>query len=374
MKKRWAALMFCVVMLVNLATPMAAAEESVCFVAAGSHVLELSDETMPFVQDGYLYVSSSIFTGLVWRALDVGHIPANANQPLILYAGNDKSLMFEVGSGYAYDLTGKKFTPGAIEKDGSIFVPIYVVTQYFGLSQSIVNHVEHGKLLWVRKPGFGLSAKDFANAAVYSMEERYAQYLKNKRDAEHVGENLLPNPDDPENKRKLFLCLRADTLTGTVLDALDQQESQAAFFCDSAFLETQGDLLRRMVAVGHTVGLLVDAANPELTLEEQLSAGNEALYRATCTKTRLVFVENGGQEEVAAAEAAGYRCLEADLDRSEYRLQSLSNAETLIQRVAARREDRTTVWLNDTANAMGLRAFLTKAAEGARCLALTEVS
>ncbi len=374
LKKKWISLALCVLLVMNLATPLASAEDEVYFIAAGSYVLPLADETMPFRYDGYLYVNSSIFTGLVWKTLDVGCVPANANQPLILYAGNDRSLMFEPGAGYAYDLSGDKYYPGAIERDGEVYVSIYMVAKYFGLEQSTVSDVAHGKLLWIRKPGFGLSKTEFANAAVYSMEERYAEYQKNKQTAASQGSGSLVDPDDPTNKRNIYLCLQADSMTATLLDVLERRGSQAAFFCDAAFLESQHDLLRRMVAEGHTVGLLAEGNHGTLTVEQQLSAGNEALYRATCTKTRLAYVENGTEEITKAAADAGYRCLEPKLDRSAYSLRSESNADTLLQRVAARQEDTTTVWLGDTANAAGLRAFLAAVESGARCLALTEVS
>lgn len=373
MKKKLIALFFCMLMVMSLATPLAGAENDVYFVAAGSHVLPLTEETMPFYKDGYLYVNASIFTGLVWESLAVGHIPANSNQPLILYAGNDRSLMFKPGAGYGYDLSGARYSPGAIQKNGQVYVPVQVVTQYFGLEQSSVNSVPHGRLLWIRKPGFGLTKDEFANAAVFAMEERYTEYLKNKQAATQSGTGLN-NPDDPDSKRNIFLCLRADAVTGTMLDVLDRYSAQAAFFCDLSFLETHGDLLRRMVASGHSVGLLADANHETMTAEEQLSAGNAALYRAACTKTRLVMVENGTEEMLAAAEAAGYRCVRPVLDRSAYSLRSASNAETLLQRVAARQEESTSVWLGDSADAMGLRAFLMAVESGARCLALTEVS
>ena len=233
--------------------------------------------------------------------------------------------------------------------------------------------MEHGYLVWLRKPGFGLADRDFANAAVYSMETRYAEYLKNKQSTVVQGGSSLTNPDDPADQRNIYLCVKADSTAASLLDVLDRQSSRAAFFCTQEFLETQGDLLRRMIATGHTVGLLADAAQEALTVEEQLSAGNMALYRATCTKTRFALVENSEQEDVTAAEEAGFQCFFPELDRSAYGLRSSANADTLLRRIAARRDD-TTVWLGDAVNSTGLRAFLAAVESGAQCLALTETA
>jgi len=372
-KKRFWALLLCALLTVGLAAPSASADEDVYFVAAGSSVLPLSDATMPFWDGSYLYVSSSIFTGIAWNALDVGHIPANAKQPLILYSGGDKSLMFTPGRAFGVDLAGNMYYPGAIERNGNVFVPVAVIAEYFGFEYSVIQDVSHGYLVWLRKPGFGLGDRDFANAAVYSMEERYGEYLKSKHSSGGPSGSGVSGPADPADRNEVYLCVEADTMTAAMLGVLDRAEAKAAFFCRPEFLEAEHDLLRRMTATGHTVGLLVDAAHEELTVAEQLAIGNEMLYRATCTKTRLCYVENGDQERVAEAESVGFRCLIPELDRSAQGLQKSTDAESLLQRITARRED-TTVWLGSLTTGSGLQAFLNQSETAVRCLALTETS
>jgi peptidoglycan/xylan/chitin deacetylase (PgdA/CDA1 family) len=176
---------------------------------------------------------------------------------------------------------------------------------------------------------------------------------------------------DPADQSEVYLCLEANTMAPALLSVLDRAEAKAAFFCAQEFLETEQDLLRRMVATGHTVGLLVDASHEELTVTEQLTAGNETLYRATCTKTRLCYVGNGDQERVAEAESAGFRCLIPEVDRGTQGLQRPADAESLLQRITARREN-TTVWLGGLTSSGGLQAFLTQSEAAVRCLALTE--
>lgn len=374
MKKRAAALLLCILLMTGLATPTAVADDGVCFVAAGSNVLPVTDSTMPFWSGGYLYVSSTIFTGLAWEALGVGHIQPNAQQPLILYSGGDKSLIFTPGQSYARDLAGSYYyNRGAIQKNGNWFVPVSLVAEYFGLEYSLISNVAHGDLVWIRKPGFGLGAKDFGNAAAYSMEERYQEYLRGKQGVGPSGQEGPTGGNDPVEQRNAYLCILAGENTETLLDVLNQQDAQAAFFCTQAFLTEQGSLLRRMVSMGHTIGLLVDAEQDSMTVAEQLAAGNEALYRATCTKTRHALVENADEETLAAAEAAGYRCFVPELDRGAYGLRGGTDAENLAQRITARRAD-TTVWLADAVNGVGLRAFLTEAKRGIRLLALRETT
>ena len=155
---------------------------------------------------------------------------------------------------------------------------------------------------------------------------------------------------------------------------LDSWQAQAAFFCTPEFLEHEGDLLRRMTATGQAIAILADATDPHRSVVEQLEAGNRALALATCGKTRLALVENGTEEDLRAAREAGYRCLAPDLDRADYALRTISNASSLLQQVSSYRGN-VTVWLGETVNAAGLRAFLSAAEQtDSQCLAWTETA
>lgn len=375
MKKKAAALALCALLVFQLAAPPAKAAESVYFVAAKEYVLPLSDETMPFWYGGYLYIASTIFTGVVRESLDISHTYNSTQKHVILYSGlrtGGRSLWFELDQNYAYDKDGNTLTPGAVMRNGIPFVPAALVAKFFDLQYSITE-VNHGYLVWLRRPGFGLSDKDFANAASLNMADGYNAYLKSK--------NTQTTPESPETPgntgteiegRSIYLCLEAGDETSAMLDTLDRYSAQAAFFCTVDFLEEQGDLLRRMMVAGQTVGILADAADPSRTVAEQLEAGNRALAQATCSKTRLVMIQNGNEQVLQAARDAGYCCVSPDIDRTGYGLRSASNASSLLKRVSAYQDD-VTVWLGDTADTVGLRAFLLAAgnADG-RCLALTE--
>lgn len=59
MRRKLLAVLACVVLAVQLAAPAGAAK-TVYFTAVNMSVLELSDATMPFWSDGYLYVPGSV--------------------------------------------------------------------------------------------------------------------------------------------------------------------------------------------------------------------------------------------------------------------------------------------------------------------------
>lgn len=382
MKKRAAALALCLVLTLSLAPSTAEAAGGVYITAAGNDILPLDDATMPFWSEGYLYVASSIFTGQVNKALGVAYLPSSVSNPnlCILYGGR-RSLMFDIDGNFARDTDGGITFRGAIRRGGEIFVPASVVAEFFHLEYSVTplavsasGEDSYGALVWFRHPNFGLSEKDFINAAFSQIAMRYEQYLR-ERQPENSGAENNPGgaPLPGEGEKNIYLCLAAGKGTAVQLDALDAGGAQAAFFCSVEFLETQGDLLRRMTATGHAVGLLADAGDPDWTVTEQLERGNELLARATMGKTRLALIQNGEERHRREAREAGFSCLETDLDRSGGGLWDSAQAETLFRQAAARRGD-VRIWLGESAGAEGLRALLAAAAQtGDQCLALTEI-
>ena len=376
MRKKLLAVLACAVLLLQLAVPAGAAG-TVYFTAVNMSVLELSDATMPFWSNGYLYVPGSIFA-TYGKELGVSYSYNAAKEKAVLYVNEDtvRSLLFDLNKDYAEDQSGNMYFQKPLVRGGVLFLPVALIAQCFGLSYSTIP-VERGYLVWVRTQAVDLSERLFADAATYPMETRYSQYLKNQESGQSGGGTADTGGAQTASGQQVYLCVRAsdaDTVSG-LLDALDQYGSQAAFYCTVDFLEQEGALLRRMTATGHAVGILVDAADPAgRTVAEQLAAGNAALEAATCGRTRLARLENVSDQTAADVEAMGYCCLWPDLDRSPYPLTDSAAASTLLRRVGER-SGAVSVWLGDGAAASGLRSFLSGLrSSGDRCLPMTETA
>ena len=174
--------------------------------------------------------------------------------------------------------------------------------------------------------------------------------------------------------KRIYLCLQADETLSSTLDTLDRANTQAAVFFTPARMEVDGDLLRRAVATGHSVGILADAADTQTDLLTQLSRANSALADAACVRTRLVMVQNADEAALSAAAQAGYYPVIPHMDCTAYGLRTGTQAETLVRRISER-EGNVTVWLGKESSSNGLRAFLQAVdeAEG-RCRALSETA
>ncbi len=380
MKRRAAALLLCLLLAFQLSLPPARAAGRVYFTAVSSYVLPLSDNTMPFWSGGYVYIASSIFTGTARESLGISQVFSSDQGRLVLYSGG-RSLTYTLSANCALDSNGNAYYPGAIQRNGTVFVPANTVSRYFDLVYSVIE-VEHGSMVWLRQPNYGVSDKLYADAARYSMNSVYADYIRAKESAPPEGGtpdgNGRPSsPSGPADSaglegKRIALCFQAGSGASGLADALESYGAGAAFFFTPEEMERQGDVLRRLTAQGQSVGILADAGDPERTVAEQLEAGNAALFRATCGKTRLAYVRGGGSQTLQAAREAGFRCLQPELDRSGYALRNASGALELVQRLAGRRGDAS-VWLGDAASPAGLRSFLSAAQEaGGVCTAYTE--
>ena len=392
MKKKLLVLALCLVMLLPAAVSPVTASTDIYFVATEQIVLPLTEDTMPFWDKNTLYISSSIFTGLAREAVGISRATNTENDLVVLYGGG-KALIFDLTKSYAQDIEETVYYPGAVEKNGNIYVPASLVARYFGLKYSITG-VSRGFLVWMRSEDMVLTDRQFARAATGPMNTRYADYLKELEAKEEEPPPVVTPPDPPPvvtppdpppvvepekpaeiTGEQVSLCIEAGADTGTLLDVLDNYGVQAAFFCTEAFLAEQGALLRRMTAAGHSIGLLTDGADAARTVAEQAEAANDALARATMGKTRLALVKNGTAADRAALERMGLRCLSADVDASAAGLKTVASAEALLHRVAERDRD-STVWLGAGVTAAGLRTFLSTAGQAGLggCPAWTETT
>ena len=102
MRRRIGAAVCCLALVFQLAPlPRAQAAGYLCFVAVGESILPVSDSTMPFWRDGFLYVSASSLSSGIREALNIG-LTANSEQVVLYRIGRRGTLRFDAGAGLAY--------------------------------------------------------------------------------------------------------------------------------------------------------------------------------------------------------------------------------------------------------------------------------
>ncbi|WP_409968996.1 hypothetical protein RFF05_03240 [Bengtsoniella intestinalis] len=361
--RRISAFLLTVLFMAGLISFPAQSAKSVYFTAVDVNMLELTDETMPFWSGGYLYVDSRIFSGLT---LDYGTLYHSRNiskQTLALYTNrNIRSLVFYLDSGITIDGDGRTYHAQAILKGDVVFVPIVIVANFFELRYSTIT-VNHGTLvrLTVDQDPI-LSDSAFVDAAADWIEVRYEEYLKTQTSTSTTTPTTPDVPSIPEDGNIIQLAFQvtADSVAANWLSLLETTGGQATFFFTATDLEGQGDLLRQMLAQGHTIGLVVDQTLETPALE-QLTQGNQTLYQATTTVTQLVY--NISEEDLDAVLQEGYCPISPQVDVSESGLLTNNGASVTMAQID-RIDGIVTVWLGSSTSQTGLSALLNYGAAG----------
>lgn len=367
MKKRVVALLLCVVSCLLLMP--ASGATGVYFVAVDdSYILEVTDETMPFWDGGYLYVDSRVFKGLSLPQGTLYHTHNTSKGVLALYVTESvRSLVFNLVDNTTQDNGGNFYHRGAIQKGDVVFLPIALVANYFDLRYT-VSQVAYGTLvrLTVEQDPV-LSDRAFADAALDQVRARYQEYVKSQTPETDTSPTPPPTtpgssavePEVPQGK-DLYLTIRvadADVLTQWI-SLLDSAAQGATFFFDAqALLDSDsGDALRQLRGKGYGVGLVVDGALKD-DLDSQLTAGQAALFQATTTTTRMVTIDNPKEGDVTLAQELGYAILAPTVSSSESPLVSATLASQLMAKVDDA-DPGVIVWLDAGTTSSGLSAFL----------------
>lgn len=294
--RRLAALALSLLFLAALARGPGYASSSasgVYFTAANDHLMELSDDTMPFYSNGVLYVSSRLFEGSDLGNLGVSYSRHTGLGLAILYSST-QDLRFDMAGQVAYDKEGNLYTGCAIERGSVVFFPLNLVCRYFGLSWSYTE-TDIAPLIRVKSSSVILDDSGFISAASSLMSDWYSEYER----AHTVRPPVVPvaPPPIPEPQpvqaaegQKVYLLFDGQD-AGDILPALG--DAQATFLLHPEQME-DGDLIRSLVAGGHAVALRIPKGTGREEAEDILRQGREALWRAACSWLELVWYGGEG--------------------------------------------------------------------------------
>lgn len=356
MKKRIVSFALLVALLLTVLPQRTLAAPTVNFTSVNDMLLDLG--AMPFHSEGELYVSSAIFEARSGRTPELGiYFNHDRHSNLALLYRGGEVLVFDLEKGSAYDNgSHKTLDSAAIVRGERVFFPMDTVAAFFELDYSFTK-VTYGNLLRVKNEAVMLSDAEFIAAAASPMRQRYEQYVRTEADA-NSGEN---EEEAAPNVTGVTVCtlIRAEDADKTrqILSTLETHRAHAALLFDPADMAGFDDVLRRTVGGGHAVVFAVDgSAQPEEILAA-LEAGNDTLYRAAVSRTRLVYLENAARGTEEMLEEAGY-CVVSAQDYSR-----LSGGSAIARRVlsAAEHRRRISVYLGtDGRAAGGLFAYLTQ--------------
>ena len=304
-RKRLLSLLLSVLMLCTLLPPRASAAPTLYFTAVNDRMCDLSDETMPFWQNGLLYVAGATVDGP--DDLGIRYSYNQEKSVAILYKGQ-RVLYCDLTAGtMENNRTGEQYTGSPIVRSGMVFFPITALAKMFDLKYSSTK-IAYGYLLRIRDDNAVLSDEYFIDAATDPIQKRYAQYERAHAAAEQENETPA-QVETPVRRDDLTVYLLLPAANGfmltQLLSTLENYQSHATLLLTPELLESAGDGVRRAAATGNAVALRIDAATAAEALA-QIERGNDALWHAASLRTRLVYLESADKTLRAAVVGAGY--------------------------------------------------------------------
>lgn len=288
--RRPAAFLLTLLLLACLAPgPGRAASSEVYFTAANEQLMELNSETMPFYSNGVLYVSSRLFEG---GELGVSYA-RHASLGLATLYSSTMDLRFDLAGQVVYDKQENFYSGYAIERGGVVFFPLNLVCRYFGLTWTLTD-TDFAPLIRVKSSSVILSDADFIYAATRPMSSRYSEYERSLS-GRPAGPSSPAVPDPPiqaAEGQKVYLVFDG----GDARQMLSALEDVQATFLLTAEELSDGDLVRALIAGGHTPALRIEGET-EREAEEEILRGREALWQAACSQLELVWY--GGEADLS---------------------------------------------------------------------------
>lgn len=312
-RRRVVPLLLAVVLVLSL-SPMPASAATLYFTAVNNSVAPLTSDTMPFWSGGTLYVPYSIFDASL-NKIGVGlglYTSYNRDTRTVTLFNLRQTLIFDLNSGTCRDdVTGTTYISRAIMRGGRPYLALSTVCSHFDLEYSYnqLPDVPQGYLVRIKSSDTVMSDADFIDAAKNVISNRLREYTQSLNPAESTDPGSDPsassgpggNTQVGKDDTAAYLAFRCETAAGLtdILDALEESKRCAVFFLTPQLLE-EGDLVRRILGGGHSVGILADGGETAPLLEQ----GSLALERAACARTTLTYAP--GQQE--SLEERGWVC------------------------------------------------------------------
>lgn len=295
MKKRLLALLCSLALICAFTVPaLGSSSTSVYLLAVNDKFCDLPGGVRPEAVNGVIYVPYSVFDRSL-TGVDIGvyyGIITERDTILTLYALSGM-LTFNVDMGSCEDNLGNEMSFHAVRRNGIPYVPAAAVCNFFKLQYSFLPTSDRGTCIRITDPSTThLDDGNFLISARGAMTTRYNQVLQ----------SLTPQPSAPAVTAPPVASRPPAGSSGDVqvYFAIDASQSEndltglfptgvyALFLFTPDCLPQRSSQVRKAVAAGHSVGLLLDSSLDPEAAREQLEEGNRLLSHIARMKTRIV--------------------------------------------------------------------------------------
>lgn len=318
MKKRILTLLAALALVLGLALPaLSASSDPVYLLAVNDRMCDLPNGTLPISIGGVIYVPYTVFDKDS-AGVDLGvyyGISQDRGTVLTLYALSGR-LTFTISNSACTDGQGNSLNWQAHIRNGIPYVPASAVCGFFGLNYSFLPTPDRGTLIRITNSSATISDSSFLTSVTLHMTTRYNNIIQSRDSLPIPASSITPvptstiTPGGSQNSRedvRVYLAIDASTSEND-LTALFPAGVHALFLFTPDSLTARSAQVRRAVAQGHSVGLIVEG-EPETALG-QLERGNELLSHIARVRTRIVSAPGSLTD---ALTNAGWACWQPNI-------------------------------------------------------------
>lgn len=300
MKKRLCSLILLAAVMVCL-IPGTRAAGQIGFVGVNDTIpISLSAEEAPYYSNGVLYIPYTAFNA----SPNGVYISNNVDQNTLVLFTRSSRLVYDLSAGTVTDEDGNESKVTVNYRNGIMFIPAVQAASHFGLFVALLTSEAGCPII-----RFTNGQQVYSNEKFVRNAENLISYILSHNEGEseegETGENGEENEDDKPQKElgpaTVYLAFSGEAVSEKTLELLDTFELRAAFFLTEEQISSQRELVCQIYAAGHTVGLTVEAGEPDPGAA--LEAANDILDQVLFCRSVLALLPEG------FLETASYRIL-----------------------------------------------------------------
>ena len=293
MKKRVLAVVLAAA-LVLCVLPGTRAAELICFVGVNDSVpYKLPASEAPYYSGGILYIPYTAFNAAPNGVVISNNVDQNT---LVLFTRNSR-LVYDLEAGTVTDEDDNVSKVTINYRGGVMFLPAVQAASHFGLSVSLLTSETGCPVL-----RFTNGQQVYDNTTFVEKAESLISYIleheaKQEAEGSQEQEEGIKNPEEEQEElgpATVYLAFAGDAVSLATLEYLKAVEVQAAFFLTAEQLTNEKDLVRKIYAAGHTIGVTCEpgSADPASAFD----AANEAMDLVLFCRSPLAMLPDGKLE------------------------------------------------------------------------------
>ena len=267
--RRTAAAALCLAILLLGVSARASSSGNIYFMAVNEIMIETTPENMPMVVGGALYVPYTMLS-IRDTGLNLGvSAQYSTSRRTVLVSDGRLAITFDVQSNNAYDLDGNDLRVRAVVRNSVVFLPIAWICQYFGVISYSTSPTPYGTLVRITNDAVILSDAALIDAADGKLRDNLASYQQAISEQQQPSAEPSAGQQDPPNAGPVvYLALLWGEHARSIAQQLESLGHRALFLFTPEQLSLQDDLVRRLSAAGHGIGLDLTGSTVEQCLQQ----------------------------------------------------------------------------------------------------------